>query len=351
MSGFNFPPNISPFGRSLINRLSAAGTRLLLQLGDMATQNANSLGALSVTDTTPSTSTTNGAFTVAGGLGVAGSLNVGGNAAVGGTLSANIINGAYLASNSYTRTGIALRVPNERLAPGALGYTVSGTATDLNNAFGGDYDNFATFTNGQTIEVDVRPLLGSGGFTYLAAGDIFALTFRSAGGVAPTSALIEVFDSTLAWVPLATISSFTFSGSGWIGFYRHAGVPFVAVRQIRITISTPGTSLLAGFEWFPARATPTDMQQFVPSQSSAIVNILAAGEWRIRASSSTSDRASITASAMGITHGSGVSSLGPGTMRATNLPVFASDAAAAANPIPSGTYYRITGDTTVRCKP
>jgi hypothetical protein len=94
------------------------------------------------------------------------------------------------------------------------------------------------------------------------------------------------------------------------------------------------------------------MQQFIPSQSSAaIVNILAAGEWRIRASSSTLNRASITASAMGITHGSAISSLGPGTMRATSLPVFASDAAAAADPIPSGTYYRITGDTAVRCKP
>jgi hypothetical protein len=229
---------------------------------------------------------------------------------------------------------------------------VSGTATDPNNAFGGDYDNYATFTNGQTIEVDVRPLLGANGFIYISPGEIFALTFRSGGGVAPTSALIEIFDSTSAWRPLATISNFTFSGSGWMGFYRHTGALLTFVRQIRITISTPGNSLLAGFEWFPARATPTEMQQFVPSQSSAVVNILAAGEWRIRANSSTFDRASITASAMGITHSSGVSSLGPGTMRATDLPTYASDAAAAADAgLLNGSYYTITGDTIVRCKP
>jgi hypothetical protein len=334
-----------------INLLRAEHAAALSQLGDMATQSANNLGALNVTDTTPSTGDTNGAFTVAGGVGVAGSLNVGGNAAVGGTFSPNIINGAYLASNFYARTGIALRVPNERLALGALGHIVTGSAANPNNAFGGDYNNFTTFTNGQTIEVDVRPLLGSNGFDYLTAGDIFVLTFRSGGGVAPTSALIEIFDST--WLPLATISNFSFSGSGWMGFYRHVGAQFQDVQQIRLTVSTPGASLLAGFEWFPARATPKELQQFIPSQSSAaVVNILATGEWRIRANSSTLDRASITASAMGITHDSGVSSLGPGTMRATDLPTYASDAAAAADAgLLNGSYYTITGETIVRCKP
>jgi hypothetical protein len=60
---------------NLLRGEHAAATLVLSQLGDMATQSANNLGALNVADAAISTSTTTGALTVAGGVGVAGEVN------------------------------------------------------------------------------------------------------------------------------------------------------------------------------------------------------------------------------------------------------------------------------------
>ena len=324
-------PTASAYGEQLLNAADAAEAQGLLSLGSMATQAANAveitggnadLTTLDVTGTTPSLSPSTGALTVAGGAGVVGDLNVGGDATVSGIFSPNIINGAYLASNNYARTGIALRVPNERLAPGALAYTVSGTATNPNNAFGGDYSDFVTFTDGETLEVDVRPLLGSNGFTSLAAGDIFALTFRGLGGAAPSSALIEVFDSTLTWFPVATISSFTvFGAQGWLGFYRHTGAQRTSIRQIRLTISTPGSSLLAGFEWFPARPPRTDMQQFIPSQANSPITALLASGLIVRPNSQSTTRVELSAGRLRSVTPSGIVDINNGQFVAASFTV------------------------------
>jgi hypothetical protein len=268
-------------------------------------------------------------------------------------LSGNL-NNSYIASNFYLGLCSAIRVPHERLQISAAAFAVSGTATNPTSAFGGDYNDFAELTNGQTIEVDFSPFKANG-FTYTTDGDLFVFTFRASGGVVPLSVLVEAFDNTLEWRTLGTVSTFEVFSQGSKGVLRLASAYLLFVTKIRITVASSGVVRLVAWEWFPSRSSAEDPSQFVPTISSgAPCFVYALQGLRVRRGLSGAEvRLEPHLGRMSITDGAAAETrLTPGSVVANAIPAFASDAAAAAaSTLPQGGFYTLTGETVLRRKP
>lgn len=326
--GFEFPVQFSAFGRLLATRANAAATRLLLQLGDMAIQSANNLGAITVNGP-QSTSTTTGAIIVpgTGGVGVGGALNVGGDISGSRGVLADLL--VYSNSNFHGKSLPIGRI-HERINGGInyFDFTVSGTPSDPESCISGSYRLFTLIPANQTVTFTVDwtarlPL----GWRFGEGVLVFCFT----AGRGPNVLTIETFSLVGESDQWTTIHTQGFSSG------RIITVPIPAnierLKQIRWTMTAGNLStLFKSIEYFPADPLTTENPREIASQFDAAQQI-----WG--PSLSLNNKAG---------H---ITELRPGRMRATNLPEYASDAAAASDAgLLPGEYYLTTGNTLLRAK-
>jgi hypothetical protein len=296
----------------------------------MATQSANNLGALNVTDTTPSTSTTNGAFTVAGGAGVAGSLNVGGEVSGSrGPLTDFLV---YSNSNFHGKTLPIGRV-HERINGGInfFDFTVSGTGTPSNptSCISGSYRLFTLIPATQQVifDIDWTPRLPLG-WRFGEGVIVFCFT----AGRGPNALTVETFSQVGGSDQWTTIHTQGFTSGRTIAVPVPASIE--RVKRIRWTMTAGNLScLFKSIEYFPSDPMETENTRELVTQSDAAQQLWGPG--------------------LSVNNKAGhVTEITPGGIRATAFPIYASDAAAAADAgLLPGTLYMTTGNTLLRAKP
>jgi hypothetical protein len=200
---------------------------------------------------------------------------------IGQSVDASGVNtGKAFLPNFYANTNNALRLAGERLQHGSRIHSLTAsTATNADNATGWDYDNFATITNGQTIEFDFTGI-SSNGYTYLGAIDLILVTMRSTGAVLPSSIFVEYRNSSNVWVAIGTMTTPVYSsGSGALYVLQNPIGQQTFIRGMRFTFTGTGTMLCVATEWHPSRASASDPAEYIRTSSPSRLNVYAPSIW------------------------------------------------------------------------
>jgi hypothetical protein len=164
----------------------------------------NFSGAVSVTDTTASSSSGTGALKVSGGAGIAGAAYVGGvlNIAGATTLSSALTYGGVALSNSVTGTGSMVLSSSPTLVTPTLGAAL---ATSINGLTITSSTGTLTLTNAKTLSV-------SNTLTFTGT-DSSSVAFGTGGTVVYTSNKLSVHAATSSSELAGIISDETGSGA------------------------------------------------------------------------------------------------------------------------------------------
>jgi len=264
------------------------------------------------------------------------------------SLEGNTPNNLYLGNNFFAHpvnTGnVAIgTVFVERLMGlgGGGGVITGSNVTSPELSVSPSYEQGAVIAANQTgtITYDFFALAfhnGQGGWSF-AEGNIY---FTFWNNQYPQTLAIEInsrtpADSTFIWRSVGTINNVN-QGLDYdlVRFVIPPG--FTNIRQLRVSLTSRSTvqTQLTAVEYYPTRPVGGEVQAYLARKSPATQWIYGPG---VGVSNNNGSQATL---------------IGRGTLSANALPAYASDAAAAADAnIPSGTFYVITGDTTVRRKP
>jgi hypothetical protein len=206
-------------------------------------------------------------------------------------------------------------------------FTNSGV-TEPEKGFNKSQDSFARVPANTTGVMEFELQSNESSFINVSGGLYFVTWHFSQR---PASYMVEVQTSDGVWRTVRNQPNPT-----TIDVFLDANIVAISVLRIRITIVAGAVEAwLSSFELFPRRPRESELQQYLPLYSTARQELFAP-----------------SLAVRGLLRNGHESSLGAGTMRATDLPTYASDAAAAADAgLLNGFYYTLTGETIVRCKP